>query len=1022
MPESLKHRPRFTPNEAAQTAAAMFGIRGVAMPLPSERDQNFRIRGTGAASWILKFSNADERLELLDLQAQLLDAVHRQPRRFHFPELVPTLAGERLGDVHGVDGRRHRVRLLRFLPGKPLAETRPHSATLLREFGELLGTISRGLESFSHPAARRQLKWDLTAAPVTIRERLALIESSERRSLVEHLLADWERMSPAHLGKLRRSVIHNDANDHNVLCGELIDDDRSWRRRPIVGLIDFGDAIEGWTVAELAIGMAYAMLGKADPVAAAAAMTAGYHAVFPLLDDEIAALVPLATMRLCLSVCISAEQRPQAPDDEYLTISETPAWEALERLRTIAPELAHCRLRHACGLEPRATAPAVRRWLHANRGRFAAVIEPPLDDAYVFDLSVGSVEMGGGEPGSFAAAEVTDNLFGRMRRDGAEVGVGRYDEARCWYGGELFAAPSDQAPRRRTVHLGIDLFLPAGAPVFAPLKGRIVGSAVNAGRLDYGPTLVLEHEPAPGIRFFTLYGHLDAASIQAWSVGDTVGHGDRLAAIGDYPDNGDWVPHLHFQVIADMLGETDNFAGVAAPDEREVWLSLCPDPNLILGIPDRLLADQRRSKQDLLSQRQALFGRSLRFAYQRPLQIVRGFAQTLYDEQGQPYLDAVNNVAHVGHAHPAVVAAANTQNALLNTNTRYLHDNLVEYAERLVATLPDPLRVCFLVCSGSEANELAVRLARTHTGRRDVVVLDGAYHGNTSTLIDLSPYKHGGPGGSGPPPWVHVAAMPDPYRGRRQGEAHTTGEAFAQHVRVACGQALDGVAAFLAEPLLGCGGQVVPPPGYLNAAFGHARAAGAVCIADEVQVGLGRVGSHFWAFESQGVVPDIVTLGKPIGNGYPVAAVVTSVEIAASFDNGMEYFNTFGGNPVAAAAGLAVLDVIEREELQENARVRGERLLVGLQELMRHHTVIGDVRGLGLYLGAELVVDRDTREPAPDAATYVINRMREHGILLSTDGPLHNVLKIKPPLCFSAADADRLLATLDRILNEDAVH
>jgi 4-aminobutyrate aminotransferase-like enzyme/Ser/Thr protein kinase RdoA (MazF antagonist) len=428
-------------------------------------------------------------------------------------------------------------------------------------------------------------------------------------------------------------------------------------------------------------------------------------------------------------------------------------------------------------------------------------------------------------------------------------------------------------------------------------------------------------------------------------------------------------------------------------------------------------------RDDLLQRRRAHLGPSLSISYTQPLHIVRGWRQFLYDPQWRAYLDCVNNVAHVGHCHPRVVSAIAEQSARLNTNTRYLHELLVEYCERLAATLPDPLRVVYLVCSGSEANELALRMARAHTGRRDVIVLDAAYHGNTSALVDLSPYKYAGPGGRGRPSWVHQAKMPDVYRGPHRGDdagesggglrLDGAGGRYAEYVA----RELDSsVAAFFAESALGCGGQIILPPGYLAASYAAVRAAGGLCVADEVQTGFGRAGTHFWMFETQGVVPDIVTLGKPIGNGHPMGAVITTPEIAASFANGMEYFNTFGGNPVSCAAGLAVLDVIAEEGLQQNARDTGEYLLARLREVATRHRFIGDVRGQGLFVGIELVRAPETREPAPEIAAAVVERMKELGVLLSTDGPHHNVIKIKPPLCFTREDADTVAERLNEVL------
>ena len=397
--------------------------------------------------------------------------------------------------------------------------------------------------------------------------------------------------------------------------------------------------------------------------------------------------------------------------------------------------------------------------------------------------------------------------------------------------------------------------------------------------------------------------------------------------------------------------------------------------------------------------------------------------QYLYDDTGRAYLDVYNNVPLVGHSHPRVARAAQEQLALLNTNTRYLHDNVNRYAERLTRKLPEPLRVCFFVNSGSEANELALRLARAHTGGEDVIVLEHAYHGHTNTLIDISPYKFNGPGGRGKKPWVHVAPLADDYRGLYRREDKEAGAKYARHVAEILQRTSAegrGVAAYIAETLPSVGGQIVFPPRYLQEVYKHVRAAGAVCIADEVQVGFGRLGTHFWGFETQGVVPDIVVLGKPIGNAFPLAAVVTTKEIAASFANGMEFFSTFGGNPVASAAGLAVLDVLEEERLQDNAIRVGTYLKNGLQALQQRHALIGDVRGSGLFLGVDLVLDRNTRAAAPLQASYVVNRLRECGILTGTDGPHHNVIKLRPPLVFTEKDAELFVRTLDAILQEDA--
>ncbi len=423
--------------------------------------------------------------------------------------------------------------------------------------------------------------------------------------------------------------------------------------------------------------------------------------------------------------------------------------------------------------------------------------------------------------------------------------------------------------------------------------------------------------------------------------------------------------------------------------------------------------DRHLSTATLRSRRDAHISSALSVSYRDPLAMVRGSGAYLFDHRGRPFLDLVNNVCHVGHCHPRVVEAGRRQMGVLNTNTRYLSELLPAYAERLSATLPPELDVCFFVNSGSEANELALRLAMTHTGRHDVLVGDAAYHGNTRALVAVSPYKFLGRGGSGrAEAGVHLVPTPDAYRGPHRGGTPDTGAAYGDDVGRVIRESCSDPAAFLIESLPSCGGQIVPPPGYLETAFRHVRNAGGVCIVDEVQTGFGRVGRAFWGFELQGVVPDIVVLGKPMGNGHPMGAVVTTRAIAASFENGMEFFSSFGGNPVSCAIGLAVLDVLRDEDLQARARETGTRLCDGLRGLMASHPLVGDVRGEGLFIGVELVRDRTTLEPAAEEADELINRLRHRGLLASTDGPHHNVVKIKPPLAITNDDADLALRVI----------
>jgi 4-aminobutyrate aminotransferase-like enzyme/Ser/Thr protein kinase RdoA (MazF antagonist) len=1011
------HKPVFSKSELRRLGEEHFGLTGSMRMLPGEHDLNV-LFSSGKGGSLLKISHTDESAAILDFQHRALEWIAKRDPDLRMQRIGPSVDGSDLVTVRAADGTEHLTRVLTWIPGKVMAEISPHTPELLRSLGEVCGRIDRALESFVHPAAQRDLKWDLTR-PLWVRDHLDTIVDAKRLAMIEASLERFSNDVVPVLGTLRRSIIHNDANDWNVIVGPGHPFERT-----VSGLVDFGDMLETATVGELAIACTYAMQGKADPLGAAALVVQGYHDAYPLTEDELAVVYPLICTRLAVSLVNSAIQAKAKPGDPYQTISEAGVRDTLSRLQEVHPRLAHYTFRNAAGLEPCRHSTAVVEWLEEHSEEFGPILDiEDYDSIEPLDLSIGSpLVENPGEPEDVPA--FSRKLAERVGLAGAAVGIGYYDEARILYVGDAYSAEGNDREVPRTVHIGLDLFVDAGTPVLAPLPGVVESVRDNAGARDYGPTVILRHEAWSGLTFYTLYGHLGREVIGRLRPGSRLERGDRIGVTGDWKVNGGWPPHPHFQIITDLLDRDGEFPGVARSDQRVLWKSLSPDPNLIARFPEERLTIPHLTSAQITTSRRAHIGPSLSISYHRPLTIVRGWKQYLYDDDGLRYLDAVNNVPHVGHSHPAVVRAVREQMAVLNTNTRYLHERLVEYAERLTATLPEPLQVCYFTNSGSEANELAIRLARVATGRRGMVVVDVGYHGNTTTLIDVSPYKHDGPGGSGPPPWVRKVPMPDPYRGLWRGDDPDAGTKYGAAVAEAIG-ALERngelVAAFLSESILSCGGQVVCPDGFLREAYARTRAAGGVCIADEVQAGLGRVGSHMWAFETQGVIPDIVTMGKPIGNGHPLGAVVTTREIADAFANGMEYFNTFGGNTVSCAAGLAVLDVMERECLQENARIVGDLLLDGLRQLVHKYPVAGDARGIGLFVGLELVVGagNDGPIPAPDQATYVANRMRDRGILVSTDGPDRNVIKIKPPLCFSHANADHLIEALDQILQED---
>src|SRR5438552_3160845 len=621
---------------AVRLARELYGIAATARALPGEYDDNFHMRSRNGHGFGLKVMHPARERSFIDMQCRALQHLAQRAPQLPLPRVIPNRQGELFSStMAAADGSTRLVWLLSFVNGTVLAEVRPHTNELLGDLGQFLGEMDAALQSFDHAAAHRELKWDSSRA-AWIKDHIKHISDSKRRALVEKFLALFEAEVVPNLPRLRHSVIYGDANDYNVLVGD------PWPQpRKIAGLIDFGDMHHGITASEPAIGAAYAVLGKEDPLQAASAVVAGYHPAFPLDELELSVLFPLIGARLAVSVTNSACRKTVKPEDAYVTVSEAPAWEALERLAKIHPRFAYYTFRAACGLPAVPQSEEITRWLEASGGSAASILDVDTRAApsVVFDLSVGSTLLGA-KPGGANDQE-----------------VGATDE------------------------------------------------------------------------------------------------------------NGGWMPHVHFQIILDLLELGADFPGVAYGSQRAVWTSLSPDPNLLLGIPPNRFPAKEPTLGETLAARRGLLGKNLSISYERPLKIVRGWMQYLYDDTGRAYLDVYNNVPLVGHSHPRVVQAAQAQLALLNTNTRYLHDNVNRYAERLPQLLPEPLRVCFFVNSGSEANELALRFARAHTGREDVIVLEHAYHGHTNTLIDISPYKFDGPGGGGKKPWVHVAPLADDYRG-----------------------------------------------------------------------------------------------------------------------------------------------------------------------------------------------------------------------------------------------------------------
>lgn len=422
------------------------------------------------------------------------------------------------------------------------------------------------------------------------------------------------------------------------------------------------------------------------------------------------------------------------------------------------------------------------------------------------------------------------------------------------------------------------------------------------------------------------------------------------------------------------------------------------------------------STNELIERRKRAMGPAYSHFYDRPLYLVRGEGVWLWDSENRKYLDCYNNVPSVGHCHPHVVKALSRQAALLNTHTRYLHHNVIEYAERLAATLPGDLSICTFVCTGTEANDLAYRIAATVTGNVGAIVTAGAYHGNSTLVSELSPdCERKRPA----PDFIVDVEPPYLYRGTYGADQPDAMAAYADLVDVAIDTLRErgkAPAMMIIDSIFDARGILTPPPAYQQAVYRKVRAAGGLIVADEVQSGLCRLGDHYWGFMDSEVVPDIVTMGKPMGDGHPLAVVVTTPEIAQAFAARSGYFNTFGGNPVSTAVGKAVLDIVEREGVLANVKQTGDYLKAGLQRLAERHRLIGEVRGKGLFLGVELVTDRAARTPAAADAAVILERLREEGVLLARIGQHGNILKFRPPLVFRREHADLALRKLDEAL------
>ncbi|WP_439111922.1 aminotransferase class III-fold pyridoxal phosphate-dependent enzyme [Lentibacter sp.] len=985
-----------------------WGIDATLTPLDGEYDLNYLAQGDD--DYVLKVMRAESSEAFVDLQCRAFEHIKRHAPDVPVPPVVRSLAGDQFISVVDGAGTLRLVWVLEKLEGRVFAEMLPKSMELLHQVGQILGSMDAALADFHHPALEREFKWNLMQAG-WIRDAFESRFSPERCAILRDIIAQYDRIMPS-LAQLPLVAIHNDVNDYNVLVSG------SLTQAPhVTGVIDLGDICASPRVCNLAIACAYMVLGHEAPEQALGSVVSAYHSSNPLTSQELDLIWPLLRMRLAVSVVNSAMMADENPDDPYVVISQKPAWAFLEG--SYEDEgLIRARLRAACGLPVTDAAPRVLAWLDAARGSFAPLFAQDLSDAPMGSLSV---ENSASPENPFDLPLAEAAVIGEEYDDNGRIWLGYYNEPRLIYTAPFFRRGPWKASNRRTVHIAVDGFTHAQTEIFAPLEGVVHVVENRTAHLDYGGVVILQHVTPDGDPFFTLYGHLNPEVCTRLKVGDTVAKGALLARLGDQTQSGGWAPHVHFQLALTTEGMGTDWPGVADPDEMYLWGAICPNPAALLNLPDEKTGYVTLAQEPVLQGRKAHFARNLKLSYAEPVMFLRGWKHHLFDAWGRPFLDAYNNVPHVGHAHPRIQAVAADQLKRMNSNTRYLHPAQVAFAEKIVSKMPSGLDVCYLVNSGSEANELALRLARAASGGRDMITPDHGYHGNTTGAVDISAYKFNAKGGVGQPDWVQLVDVADDYNGRYRREDPLCAEKYAAQVDEAIARVSERggkLAGFIAETFPSVGGQIIPPKGYLAGVYARIRAAGGVCIADEVQTGLGRLGAYYFGFEEQQVTPDIVVLGKPIGNGHPIGVVVTTRAISEAFAEGPEYFTTFGGSTLSCRIGHELLDIVDEERLMENASAMGKRLLDGLRELQCHHEVVGDVRGYGLFIGVDLVTDRQTRRPATEVADYVKNRMRAHRILLGCEGPYDNVLKIRPPLTIDAEGVDMILAKLADVLRE----
>ncbi|MGD8168289.1 aminotransferase [Herbiconiux sp. P16] len=1020
--ELVTPAPSVDAASASRVAAAIFGVSGLVAPLGSQHDANFVLEATDGRRLLLKFAHPSTTVAELTAQSLAAERFAAVAGDIAAPRTHRALDGALVSAVPlGVGGSPLLVRMLDFVAGTPLSGSRYLAPSVVAQLGAYAARSVLALAGFEHPGTQRVLEWDLRNAGRLVDELLPAVTSESLASSIRSATDASLRTLSALDASLPQQVIHGDITDDNVVARVPA---TGGRPEPC-GIIDFGDVMSTWAVAELAVTCSSVLHHHGASAVSVLPAVRAFQALRPLSSAEADALWPLVVARAATLVVSAHHAAATDPSNDYTRANAAHEHRIFEVATSVPAPVMTELVRRAAGLAA-TPLPAVPAPTHPLLPDLAAAA------VRVVDLSSTSPTLAGGlfaDPNAerlVAAATLRDRTVGPVAGAAAgvdaDVGADAVTDAR--------AAVTRFGERRLTrsfresyaphpcAALGIEVTsAEAGRPVHAPWPGTVHRATASGApmRLITVDGLTLE-----------LTGIAPAAD--AVQAGDLLGVtaagtplGIRLLASGADPDEVPWFTTAELLPgwLLLVLDPTPLLTGIDAPGGSVLQTSLQPRPieprsaarlqNSTPSAPDTAAALLDRRERHLAAAQEHYFA--------DPPEIERGWRHHLFDTDARPYLDMVNNVAAVGHAHPRIADAVSRQLNLLNTNSRFNYASIVEFSERLAALLPDPLDTVFLVNSGTEAVDLALRISWAWSGRRDVVAVREAYHGWSDAADAVSTSVADNPHAlETRPAWVHTLDAPNAYRGRYRGpEAHryaTDTVAAVERLRA------EGrpPATFIAEAFYGNAGGMPLPDGYLRAVYPAIRAAGGLCIADEVQVGYGRLGEHFWGFEQQEVLPDIVTVAKAMGNGHPLGAVITTREIADRYRSQGYFFSSAGGSPVSSVVGTTVLDILADEGLQENARVVGAHLKARLEALAEKHELIGAVHGLGLYLGVELVRDRDTREPATEETAMICERMRELGVIVQPTSDRQCVLKIKPPLTLTVESADYFADALDTVL------